>query len=117
MDSLTPWEICVLIVGGLMGVAAAINTLGSAVEKISKAWKAAKAPNALQDERLEALEQWKVVVDQKLSHDNDQLTAIAQDTRITQRALLALLDHGIDGNNIAQMQHSKEELQNRLINR
>lgn len=31
--------------------------------------------------------------------------------------LLALLDHGIDGNNIEQMQHAKEELQNHLINR
>lgn len=117
MEHLTPWEICVLIVGGLLGIAAAINTLGSAVEKISKAWKAAKAPNDLQDERLSALEKWKEDVDKKLTHDNDQLTAIATDTRITQRALLALLDHGIDGNNIKQMQQSKEELQNRLINR
>lgn len=117
MNELTPWEICMLIVGGLLGLAAAINTLGSAIEKISKAVKAAKAPNDQQDARLDALEEWKKGVDQKLSHDNDQLTAIVQDTRITQRALLALLDHGIDGNNIAQMQHSKEELQNRLINR
>lgn len=117
MGNLTPWEICVFIVGGLLGIAAAINTLGSAVEKIGKAWKAAKAPNDLQDSRLEALEKWREGVDQKLTHDNDQLTAMAQDTRITQRALLALLDHGIDGNNIKQMQQSKEELQNRLINR
>ena len=117
MENLTPWEICVLIVGGLLGLAAAINTLGSAVEKIGKAWKAAKAPNDLQDQRLEALEEWRKTVDQKLTHDNDQLAAMATDTRITQRALLALLDHGIDGNNIAQMQHSKKELQNRLINR
>lgn len=117
MDNLTPWEICVFIVGGLLGISAAINTLGSAVEKIGKAWKAAKAPNDLQDKRLEELEEWRKGVDQKLSHDNDQLEDIAKDTRITQRALLALLDHGIDGNNIKQMQQSKEELQNRLINR
>ena len=32
-------------------------------------------------------------------------------------ALLALLDHGIDGNNISQMQEAKTALQNHLINR
>lgn len=35
----------------------------------------------------------------------------------TIRALLALLNHGIDGNNIKQMQDAKELLQDYLINR
>ena len=37
--------------------------------------------------------------------------------RIKKIKVSALLDHGIDGNNIDQMQHAKEELQNHLINR
>lgn len=113
MENLTPEA----ILAALLGAASAFVLLANAVEKIVKAWKAWKAPNVHQDERLDALEQWKVEVDRKLTQDNDRLRAIDNGNRVTQRALLALLDHGIDGNNITQMQHAKEELQEHLINR
>lgn len=105
------------IITGLLAAASAIVLVANAADKIVKAVKAAKAPNVHQDERLDALEKWRVEVDQKLSRGNDHFYAIDEGTRVTQRALLALLDHGIDGNNIAQMQHAKEELQEHLINR
>ena len=101
----------------IMAGAAALVLLSNAAEKIIAAVKAAKAPNVQQNERLDALEEWRKEVDRKLNSDKAALQAIAEDNRVTQRALLALLDHGIDGNNIKQMQHAKEELQNSLINK
>lgn len=98
-------------------VAAAIVLLSNAVEKIVKIVKTAKAPNVQQNQRLEALELWRKSVDRKLDNDKLHLDAIDESNRVTQVALLALLDHGIDGNNTKQMQHAKEELQNHLINR
>ena len=65
----------------------------------------------------EELEKWREKVERRLINDNDRLRDIEKGDRATQRALLALLDHGIDGNNIKQMQDAKEELQNHLINR
>ena len=111
--SITPGAILTIV----LSAASAIVLLANAVEKIVKAVKAAKAPNAKQDERLSALEAWKAEVDRKLMNDNVHLANIDSDNRVTQRALIALLDHGIDGNNIKQMQHAKEELQEHLINR
>jgi hypothetical protein len=101
----------------LLAVASAVVLLSNAVEKIVKAVKAAKAPNDQQNERLNALEKRMDDVDRKLTRDNSRLAEIEKGDRATQRALLALLDHGIDGNNIKQMQDAKEELQNHLINR
>lgn len=101
----------------LLAVASAIVLLSNAAEKIAKAWRAAKAPNARQDERIAALESWRESVDRKLDADKKHLDSIDSGNRVTQLALLALLDHGIDGNNIDQMQHAKEELQQHLINR
>lgn len=101
----------------VLATASAVVLLSNAVEKIIKAIKAAKAPNEKQDERLTALENWKKTVDGKLDRDNTRLESIEEGNRATQRALLALLDHGIDGNNIKQMQDAKETLQNHLINR
>lgn len=101
----------------ILAGASAIVLLSNAAEKLVKAWKAAKAPNDIQNERLDALEDWKRTVDSKLNKDNERLESIEEGNRATARALLALLDHGIDGNNIKQMQDAKESLQNHLINR
>ena len=113
MANITPGELW----AWLLAAALAVTTLANAVEKIVKAWKAWKAPNDHQNERLNALEEWKREVDRKLNRDNDRLGDMEIGNRATMHALLALLDHGIDGNNIKQMQDAKEELQNHLINR
>lgn len=113
MENVTPGAILTAV----LAAASAFVLIAGAVEKIIQAVKAAKAPNAKQDDRLDALEAWRIEVDRKLMNDNVHLANIDSDNRVTQRALLALLDHGIDGNNIQQMQHAKEELQDHLINR
>lgn len=102
--------------GWIAAVLAAIVLISNAAEKIVQAVKAAKAPNDQQNDRLNALESWRKEVDRKLDRDNDRLRDIDSGNRVTQRALLALLDHGIDGNNIKQMQDAKEALQDHLIN-
>lgn len=113
MENITPDTIWTT----LLAVASAVVLLSNAVEKIVKAYKTAKAPNDKQDERLDALETWRQTVDSKLAKDNDRLGDIEEGDRAIQRALLALLDHSIDGNNIKQMQDAKTALQNHLINK
>ena len=113
MENLTTAELWAAV----LAFASAIVLLSNAAEKIAKAVRTAKAPNALQDERLDKVEKHLEEIDTYLEHDKRRLDTIEDGNRATQRALLALLDHGIDGNNITQMQHAKEELQNHLINR
>ena len=112
-ESLTPTQIWTAI----LALASAIVLLSNAAEKIVLAIKVAKAPNDRQNERLRALEEWKTEVDKKLEDDHRHFKSIDSGNRVTQLALLALLDHGIDGNNVDQMQHAKEELQQYLIER
>lgn len=101
----------------LLAGASAIVLLANAASKIAEVVRTAKAPNAAQDKRLDELEEWRKGVDRILAADKTHLDSIDDGNRATQRALLALLDHGIDGNNIKQMQDAKEALQNHLINR
>lgn len=113
MENLSPAEIWTAV----LAVASAIVLLSNAIEKIAKAVHTAKAPSKALSDRMDAFETWKDSVDLKLDNDKKRLDGIDSGNRVTQLALLALLDHGIDGNNIDQMQHAKEELQNHLINR
>lgn len=98
-------------------VATAIVLLANAAEKIVKAVKATKAPNDRQNERLDALEKWRVDVDQRLVNGNAHFDAIDAGNRVTQKALLALLAHGLDGNAVDQMKDAKKALEAHLINR
>ena len=113
MENVTPAMVWAVI----LATASAVVLLANAAEKIVAAIKAAKAPSVKQDKRIDDLEEWRREVDRKLTADHTHLVTIDTGNRVTQRALLALLDHGIDGNNIEQMQHAKEELQEHLINR
>lgn len=101
----------------ISGVAAAVILIANAVEKIIVAVKMAKAPNAAQDDRLDALEKWREEVDRRLLNGNAHFDMIDEGNRVTQRALLALLNHGLDGNNVTQMESAKREIENYLINR
>ena len=111
------WQAAVMVIGGVLAFCGAISTVGGAVEKVAKVVKAAKAPNDEQDRRLEAVE--KDIEDIKGFLDNDKksIESLREGNRVTQQALLALLAHGIDGNNQKQMIEAKKELESYLINR
>lgn len=98
-------------------IATGVVLVANAAEKVIAAVKLGRAPNVKQDERLDALEKWRGEVDERLLKGNTHFDAIDEGNRVTQRALLALLEHGIDGNNTEQMKKAKEALETHLINR
>ena len=106
-----------MLLAAVLAVAGAINTLGSASNWVVRLVQASKAPNAEQDKQLAELQEWRKGVDQKLDNDHKRLLKKEDSDRITQRALLALLAHGIDGNHQKQMEEAKNELQNHLISK
>lgn len=61
--------------------------------------------------------QWKVKADGLFANDKTRLDRIDAGQRVEQQGILALLDHGLDGNNVAQMEKAKIALQEHLINR
>jgi hypothetical protein len=101
----------------VLAAASAVVLLSNAAEKIAKAVKAAKAPNEEQDRRLTAAE--KDIADIKgfLANDKKRLDSLEEGNRVTQRALIALLGHGLDGNNQKEMASAKADLESYLINR
>ena len=107
----------VIIIGAVLAIAGMVSTIGGAVEKIAKLVAAIRAPNAEQDARLKDLEEHVATIDNYLSVDKKRLDGLEEGNRVTQRALLALLSHGIDGNNIAQMEQAKAALEEHLIAR
>ena len=103
------------VIAAVLAVAGAISTLAGAANWLVKLVQVVKAPNAEQDRRLSDLEKHMEEVDGYLANDKRRLDNIDESTRVTQRALLALLAHGIDGNHQKQMEEAKKELELHLI--
>lgn len=98
-------------------VAAALVLLANAGEKICGIIKAIKAPDAAQDDRLANLENDVAKIKGYLENDKKRLDTLSEGDKVTKHAILALLGHGIDGNNVDEMVQSKHELEKYLINR
>lgn len=116
MGNLSPGEVAAIAVAALLALAGAVVTIGNAVEKLVKVWHAAKAPNDRQDERLAALEEWRKDVDRKLNNDKTQIEDAKECNHVLTKGMLALLEHGINGNNIDQMRDAKNGVEAYLIN-
>ena len=104
-------ETLLMVIGLIViGLPSAINTIGNAIEKISKAKRAVEAPNAAQDEKIADHEKRISRLERHQENDHKELAALREYNRISALAQIALLDHGLDGNNVKPMQDAKNEL-------
>lgn len=111
------WQTIAVVIGCVLALCGTISTIGGAVEKVAKVVKAAKAPNDEQDRRLGIVEKEIVDIKSFLANDKKRIDSLEEGNRVTQRALIALLGHGLDGNNQKQMEDAKKALESYLINR
>lgn len=66
--------------------------------------------NQEQNKRLDDIEEEVKSIKRRLHEGSEHFSAIDESARVTQTALLALLDHEIDGNNTIQLKEAKQEL-------
>ena len=104
------WQITLAIFGGVLVV---LNVWTNIEMRI----KALKAPSESLEERITLIEHKLLDYDSKLARDKARLDSIEEGNKVTQKALLALLSHAIDGDNIKELKEAKDELQAYLINR
>lgn len=104
-----------MVVENLMTWLQLIITVASVATLVITVGKAANKPNQTQNQRLDALEEWRERVDARLDSGNDHFDQIDKGNRITQEALLALMAHAINGNDINKLKSAKDKLENYLI--
>lgn len=105
------------LIGIFLGACGVITAAAGAVAVIYSLIVKAKTPNRMQNERLDKHEEWLKKHDALLDNDNRRLNELEKSSNLTIKALLALLKHGIDGNDIESMRKVKEELAEYLIDR
>ena len=116
MGSLSWGEIIALIIGGVLALSGAVSTVGGAIEKIAKVVRVAKAPEKAQNSEIKDIKDRLDNLESKLRKDESQIEASKECNRVLTKGMLALLEHGINGNNIDQMRDAKNDVEAYLIN-
>lgn len=114
LEIMTPGQILSTAVALLLAAAGVIVTVGNAVEKIAKVIKAARAPNEAQNAEIRKLDERLTKVEKHLDNDNNKIKRMDTEHQAVLKALVALLDHGLNGNNVEQMQEAKKALINSI---
>ena len=115
---------------GVLALLSTIVLIGNAADRIAKFWKALTAPSAEMRKELDEMKEWREnleedgpmkdwrkEVDTKLAETHTSVKTVDGAYHVLFQTLLALLDHGIDGNNIKQMEDAKKAVQNYLIDK
>ena len=98
-------------------ICTAITTISAAVTVIVSWINKAKEPNTRQNLRLDQLETKIEKMSMYLDNDNVRIKAIEEGNKVTQKALLALMSHAINGNDTDKLEEAKNSLEQYLINK
>lgn len=101
----------------IIWVCGAITAIAAAAAVIAKVIHGAKAPDRKQNDRITQLEEASEKHTKCLLDDRKRLDGMDIERKVIMKSLLALLAHGIDGNDIKAMQDAKGELTTLLINK
>lgn len=80
-------------------------------------YKFAGRSTASINEWRKEIEDWRKEVNKRLDNGNNHFNQIDEGNRVTQEAMLALIDHAIDQNHTDKLIEAKDALQKYLINK
>lgn len=108
----------------ILGICAAIVTISAAIGVIIKAIDKARAPEAEQNNRLDTIDKRLDNIDATIekfkeyfTNDDNRFKAIEKSNKITQTALLALLKHSLNGNDVDALKTAEKSLEEYLIDK
>lgn len=100
----------------VLWIGLALTTL-NIIDRIFLIKDRASAPHKEHEQRLNCLEEEVRGIKAKLSNNNERIENLEKGGRVLLKSMGALLNHGIDGNNIEEMRVCREEVNDYLIGR
>lgn len=98
-------------------ICGAIMTIGGATVYIIKIIQKIKQPEETQNQKITNLENRVTVLEGYSKSDNDRIKVMEEGMKVTQQALLAIMSHEINGNDIDKLKQAKDDLEEYLIKR
>ena len=116
--SFTPSE----LIAAIAAICGAIISVGAVVALVVKVYDKVKAPEKVQDKRIELIEIKLESHDKILekyqeffTNDDNRFKSIERSNKVTQNAILALLKHALNGNDVEALKEAEKGLEAYLI--
>ena len=107
-----------------MGCCSALITIAAAASIVISAFKKIREPENIQNKKLEdiakkidSIEARLKIHEEYFNNDNRRISAIEEGNRVTQKAILALMSHAINGNDIDKLKKAEDALREYLVNK
>ena len=111
------WTLLIACCSALITISAAATIVISAIKKLKEPEdNQNKEIKSLKDEIISIKAQLKIH-DEYFGNDNRRLSSIEEGNRVTQKALLALMSHAINGNDVDKLKEAENSLREYLINK
>ena len=94
-----------------------IITVGAVVTLFLTVGKAAQKPNQTQDQRLDEHDKRQRDIEERLDIGSKHFEQVDKGERVTQKALLALMSHALDGNDVDKLKDAKDALETYLLDK
>ena len=108
----------------ILGICAAIVTISAAVGVLLRVIDKARAPETEQNNRLDNIDKRLDDIDKTIlkfkeyfNNDDNRFKIIEKSNKITQTALLALLKHSLNGNDVDALKDAEKSLEEYLIDK
>lgn len=108
----------------LMACCSALITIAAASSIVINAIKKLREPENVQNQKLEdiskkidSIEARLKIHEEYFNNDNRRISSIEEGNRVTQKALLALMSHAINGNSVDELKKAETSLREYLINK
>ena len=112
------------LVAMILAICGAIITISGAVSVITKWFSKAREPEVEQnlrldaiDKKLEDFEKTITVFRSYFANDDNRFKAIERSNKVTQNAILALLKHSLNGNEVDALKEAEKNLEAYLIDK
>lgn len=109
----TPAELSTVV----LGICGALITLSGALTVILNLIKKAKEPELAQNDRIDKIENDIKKIQHCLSIDKARLDNIEYGNTVSQEALLALLNHALNKDEVDSVKNAKQKLEKYLIDK
>lgn len=113
----TPQEVMNLILsvcGAIVSVSAALTIIVKMIDRAKQPHEELEKRLTAIDDAIQKIEERLVLGNKRFETDKSHIDAIEEANAVTQRALLALLSHSINGNDIDSLRDAKKELEDHL---
>lgn len=74
-----------------------------------------KEPNKTQDEKIEMLDRRITSIEEHIQDDTKQFERLVQANQVTHNALLALMSHIVNGNDVDKVKNALDEMNHYLV--